>query len=481
MEKTEQLIIKNLIENASFAKVVSPFLSKDYFDDPISCRTVETMLKHMVKYKTIPSYEQITIDVSSDSTIDTITVDEMISELSVISGAKNIDKDFDWLIDTTEKYFQTNAIKKATFEAMEIFTTKEKKGKLGELPEIMRNALKLSFKNTVGQSWGTEENAKQQFDWYHSKDNRYPIGNLESFNNSMRGGAQKKRFHLFMGGSGMGKSMFLVNFATQFASTGLNVLYVTLEISEQEVLERLDANRLDTESMTLPLIEESKYMAMVRKAKEETKGKIFVKEYPTCGANANHIRSLLDEIELKEGVKIDFLMLDYLNICSSVRFHDLGNSYTQVKAISEEFRGLAVEKNIGIFTATQSNRAAMGKVSDVEMDGISESVGSIFTSDYLAAILQPDELRTKNLMLIKVLKSRYCQINESNEKFLIGVDKDKQIIFDRGELAQEGLILDTDDGKVDNSSVKSLPNKFKSKKYKEEEPYDNVDWQFDSK
>jgi archaellum biogenesis ATPase FlaH len=479
LEKTEQLIIKNLIENPSYAKIVSPFLHKDYFDDSSCVKTIEAITNHIAKYKSIPSYEQLIIDISSNTTIDTTTVETVTNDLTVISSVKNVDKDLQWLVDTTEKFFQINAIKKATFEAVEILTTKAKRGKMNELPDIMRKALKLSFSNTVGVDWGSEKDSKLQYEWYHSKDNRYPIGNLDSFNRSMRGGAQKKRLHVIMGGSGLGKSLFLINFATQFASTGLNVLYVTAEISEQEVTERLDANQLNVESMTLPLIEEQKYFTMIAKAKEKTKGRIFVKEYPTCGVNANHIRALLDELELKEGVQIDFIMLDYLNICSSYRNNNTGDTYNLVKNIAEEFRGLAVEKNLGIFTATQSKRDAMSKVSDVNMDSISESVGTIFTTDYLCAILQPDELRSKNLILVKVLKSRYAQITDENEKFLVGCEKDKQMVFDRGDNDKDGLILDSD---ANDKSPSQLPNKFVSKKkFKEEEIYDAVDWNFSEK
>jgi archaellum biogenesis ATPase FlaH len=294
---------------------------------------------------------------------------------------------------------------------------------------MFREALKLSFKNTIGRQYADELTVEDQYNYYHHKEHKYAMNGLSTFNEIMRGGCSKKKIHLILASTAVGKSLFLVNIATSLLKSGCNVLYITLEIEEREVIERIDGNMLDVTTESLPLIAKSVYVDKIKEIKYKSYGTLIVKEYPTASMTVNHVKSLLDELKIKRGFTPDFIMIDYLNIAASVRYKNIGDSYNYVKSIIEELRGLAMEKNVGIWTATQAIRSAAAN-SDINLTDVSESWAVAATADFLLGVTESDELKEQGRYFCKILKSRYAPIKPSTSKFLIGVNKEKQKLFD---------------------------------------------------
>lgn len=450
----EDIIIKLLFENKEYYGRVHPFLDINYFEDYSYKKIIEIMITWSSQYKNHPTYNQIKMVIGNTKEMDDNLVDTLIKKLEYIEAQKKEEYDINYIIDETEHYFQEQMLSKAILKGAEILQSDEKKHLKHSLPELMREALKLSFKNTVGMIYGTDDTIDKQYYFYHHKDKKFMLPTFTSFNNITRGGFCKKTINVFQAGTGVGKTTVLCNMAKELLMSGNNVLYISMEISENSLIERLDANLLDWKTSELPTMAIDNYSQKIKEIQKKTAGKLVVKEYPTCSGNVNLFRSLMDELETKEGFKVDFIVVDYLNICGSIRYKNIGDTYGYVKAIIEELRGLCVERNIGCLTATQVQRSAWN-ASDMELNQVAESSGTANTADLVVGIIETDELKDKGQYLFKVLKSRYAPITSKTKKFLMGVDKEKQKIFELSN-PLEGLI---DDDVSDVSSGVTPPIK----------------------
>jgi len=356
MERTEFIILKSLVENPEYSKQVSPFIEERFFDDMNAKNIAKKYSDFVVKYKNVPNYEEIVMGLTKDPRLSDAMVTNAIEEIEKIKSDNIEDFTVDALVDMTEHHFQEVALEYAITKGAEILASEEKRIQKSQLPDMMRDALKISFKNSIGQLYASENSIKDQYYFYHHKDHKFPLPDWNTLTSELKGGCSKKKIHLFLAGTSVGKTLALINVAIQLVKAGCNVLYVSAEISENDIVERLDGNLLDTKTQELPIIEKEKYVNKLRELRNQSDGKLVVKEYPTAFANVNHIRTLMDELEIKEDFKPDFLILDYLNIFGSTRFKNIGDTYTLVKAVTEEFRGLAIDKNIGVWSATQTNR-----------------------------------------------------------------------------------------------------------------------------
>jgi hypothetical protein len=456
MEQVEEIIIKNLFENEPYAKKVSPFLKDIYFDDVISKTIIKKYDEFVTKYKDIPNYDTMLLELTRDRKLSDVVVEQTIDSLSEIKESKHDKLSLDYLVDTTEHRFQEVILEKTVMQAADILASKEKRINKAQLPEMFRDALKLSFKNDIGDIYGSNKSLEEQYYYYHHKDKQYPFPDFTTLNEITRGGFKKKHIITLLAGTNVGKTLCLLAIAEQLIKSGVNVLYISAEIDEEELKERMDGNVLKTSTEFLPTIDKKRYIDKIQNYIQKSKGRLIFKQYPTATANVLHVRALLDELEIKENFKPDFICLDYLNIFTSIRYKDASNSYSYVKGIIEEFRGLAVEKDLGIFTATQTGRNQNGS-SNVEVADVSESFGTVMTSDFVLGIIETDDLKIKEQYLMKVLKSRYSKVDPRTQMFIMGVDKDSQRIYEVDN-PRDGIITENADSSMDGPA-KNLDNR----------------------
>lgn len=442
MDFIEKLIVNQLFNNVEYAKRISPFLNINYVNDDVSKLVISKYIDFNSRYKELPNWENILYEISNDKSLQDDYIDENTKVINEIKEQKFEQHPINWIIDTTEKYFQDISLQKAILKGAEILNDEKKKTKDRHLlPDLMKDALKISFKNTTGKEYGTNEEMEQQYDYYHHQDRKFPFSDWPWFTNKvLRGGCVKKKLHIVMAATNVGKTVYLINVAKQYLLQGLNILYVSMEISEEEVIERIDACIMKTDTKDLPQLNKSQYFDKLKNIISKSRGRLIVKEYPTASANVKHLKYLLDELELKSNFVPDFIILDYINIFGSVRYSNLGDSYTYVKVISEELRGLCMEKNVGMFSATQSNRNQVNS-SNIRSSDIAESFGTVMTVDLMIGMIETDELRHQGYYLLKNLKSRYAPITSKNEIWKVKVDKDKQIIEELKD-PQEGLAIE---------------------------------------
>jgi replicative DNA helicase len=452
----EKLILANLVYNEEYGRKVIPFLKDEYFSDN-NDRTVFGLIDSFVKkYNSFPTKEALAIDLSNKNGINEET----------FKNCKNIIKDLEvsdikeaWLLDETEKFCQEKSIYNAIMQSIQILDDKTAQLSKGSIPQILSDALAVSFDSHIGHDF--IDNYKERFDFYHLKENKIPF-DLEYFNTITQGGLSNKSLNVVMSGTGGGKSLFLCHSAASNLLAGLNVLYITLEMSEERIAERIDSNLLDIPILELKSTPIEIYEKKISRLKIRSGGKLIIKEYPTSSAGSGNFRHLLNELKLKRNFIPQIIYIDYLNICSSSRIKSgsLVNSYTYVKTIAEELRGLAVEFNVPIFTATQSTRGGYNN-SEIEITDISESFGLAATSDLLFAIVTSDELEQFNQVMIKQLKNRYNDINTC-KKFVIGIDRSKMRLYDVEQSAQENIL----DGPVMDNTPFGQEDSERSKKKK---------------
>jgi replicative DNA helicase len=468
LNEKEKLIVKNLLENSEYSKKVSPFVEEKYFDDTNGRIIIKHFVKHLTTYKAIPSYEELFLAITDTSELTEKASASTVEELKSIRESELEKFAHDYLVDVTEHHFQEVALEKCIMTAAEILNSEEKKINKHQLPEMMREALKVSFKNNIGQVYGSEKQIDEQYHYYHHKDRGFPFPEWKTLTDLTRGGFAKKRITVWISGTNVGKTVVMVNCGIQLLKSGSNVLYITAEDGENAILERVDGNMLDTETGMLPTITKETYKNKIESIRKQSNGRFIVKEYPTASSNSNHIRALLDELEIKENFKPDFICLDYLNLFMSTRYKNMGDTYVLVKAVTEEMRGLAIERNIGIITATQLNRQGFGST-DPEMTDIAESFGIAATADFVCSIIENNTLKEEGKYLFKVLKSRYQPIKPSTQKFLMGVNKEKQQLFELAD-PRLGLAIDNtqaNDDKDTNDNIsmgyKAQPRELKNK------------------
>jgi replicative DNA helicase len=464
--KLENLILKNLIKNEKFCRATLPYIKAEYFSDKVEKAIFRTIYKFVDTYNDQPTVESIRVILSESNWLAQEDVDVAVTQLESISEEEQ--SNYDWLIDKTESFCKEKAIHNAVLESIGIIADdksnkKDRKDK-GVIPELLKEALSISFDPTVGHDYDVDAEARYEF--YHRKEEKIPF-DIELMNVITTGGFPKKTLNVIMAGTNTGKSLAMCHFATNNIICGKNVLYITMEMAEERIAERIDANLLDVSLDNLKMVSKAQYMNLIDKSKERAAGKLIIKEYPTSSANVNHFRHLLNELELKKNFVPDIIYIDYLNICSSsrVKMSNTVNSYILIKSIAEEIRGLAVEFNVPIVTATQTNRTGFSN-SDVDLTNTSESFGLPATADFMFALINTEELEKLSQLMVKQLKNRYGDVSK-NKKFAIGVDRSKMRLYDIGSAA---LDIDTHEQESEDefseySGKTYLKEKFSSFKY----------------
>lgn len=421
--KLDTLILRNLVKSEDFTRQVLPYIKPSYFDEDHRI-VFNKICEYVSTYNAMPTEDAIILDIESDNKITGPAYVPLCR--TVFKG--EADADSRWIMDRTEKWCQDQALGEALTKSIDIYQGVDTELDKGAIPSIMQDALGVCFDNSVGLDY--TEDIERRYDYYTRKAVKIPF-DLAIMNKVTKGGFEPKSLNVFMAGPGVGKSMAMCHFAADFLSQGRNVLYVTMEMSEEKIAQRIDANLMDVDIGDIEKMSKSAFMSAAKKITDKTKGRLIVREYPTSTANANHIRALLDDIRLKKQFKPEVIFIDYLNIMTSARLKGIGgavNSYALIKAIAEEVRGLAVEFGVPIVTATQVNREGWGS-SDVDLDNVSESFGLPATADFMMALIQNEELKVQNKMLCKQLKNRYNDLGYYN-KFMIGVDRPKMRLYD---------------------------------------------------
>jgi replicative DNA helicase len=434
--KLEQTILKNLIYNEEYLRKVLPFLKSEYFTDRVD-RTIFTEVSKFVQdYNSTPTIEAIGLAIKEKRNLTDEEVEQCESNLREIVSAKSEESKIEWLVDKTEQFCQEKAIYNAVLGSISILDGKDKTNDKGAIPKLLSDALAISFDSSVGHDY--LENSDERFDFYHRHEERIPF-DLEFFNKITKGGLPAKTLNIALAGTGVGKSLFMCHVAAGCMSQGKNVLYITMEMSEERIAERIDANLLNVTMDELTNLSKELYDKRIQKLREKTVGKLIIKEYPTASASATHFRTLLNELNLKKSFVPDIIFIDYLNICCSSRIKAGANinSYTYVKAIAEELRGLAVEFGVPVVSATQTTRSGYSS-SDPGLEDTSESFGLPATADLMFALISSEELEEMGQIMVKQLKNRY---NDPGyyKRFTLGIDRAKMRLYDIEQSGQDGL------------------------------------------
>ncbi len=433
----EQTILRNLLSNEEYMRKVLPFIKPEYFEG-IYRTLFREAGKFVAKYNKLPTAESFKIEL--DQT-DKINDEQYNMAMDIVPQLFNGEKvDMNWLVDTTEKWCQDRAIYLAIMESISIIDGKHEKLSKGALPDLLTKALGVGFDLQVGHDY--IENAEDRYEFYHTEEDRLPF-DLEYFNKITKGGVPRKTLNIALAGTGVGKSLFMCHVASSALVQGYNVLYITMEMAEERIAERIDANLLNVPIDQLDKISKDQFTSKVNEIARKTTGKFVIKEYPTGSAHAGHFRALLNELKLKRQFEPDLIFIDYLNICASSRMKGMGgaiNSYSYIKAIAEELRGLAVEFDIPIFSATQTTRSGYSN-SDIGLEDTSESFGLPATADLMFALISTEELDQQGQFMVKQLKNRYNDPTQY-KRFVIGVDRSKMRLYDVEE-AEQTLTDDT--------------------------------------
>jgi replicative DNA helicase len=429
-ERIERTTLKNLLHNEDYTRKVLPFLKAEYFDDRKERIVFDEIRKFIDQYNKRPTKETLQIDIGKRKDLNE---DEYKQIVDLISTLNKEEIDLDWLVNTTEKFCKDRAVHNAVMDGIHILDGKDKKHTPEAIPEILRDALSVSFDRNVGHDYLLD--IERRFDFYHKKENRIPF-DLDYFNKVTKGGLPTKTLNVALAGTGVGKTLFMCHQAAGALAQNKNVLYITMEMAEERIAERIDANLLGISMEDLHMLNKKLFNEKIVKLQNKTTGTLIIKEYPTASASVNHYRALVNELALKRTFKPDIIFVDYINICASSRFKPGANvnSYTYVKAIAEEMRGLAVELDVPIVTATQTTRSGFVS-SDIGLEDTSESFGLPATADFMFALISSEELERAGQMLVKQLKNRYNDPTV-NRKFIIGVDRARMKLFDIEQQAQ---------------------------------------------
>ena len=439
--RIENTIISSLFFNEEYTRKVLPFIKEEYFGNRVEQLLFGEIFKFVEKYNNLPTKDAILIELNSRKDINE---EELNHIKDYVVAIENTESDNQWLSETTEKFCKDRAVHNAVLSGIKILDGKDKKQTPEAIPHILSDALAVSFDKSVGHDY--IEDAEERFKFYHTKEKRYQF-DLDYMNRITKGGVPSKTLNIALAGTGVGKSLFMCHVASSYLLQGLNVLYITLEMAEERIAERIDANLLDVTMEDLHEMPHQLYEGKIKKLREKTQGQLIVKEYPTASAHSGHFKSLLNELALKKSFRPDVIFIDYLNICASSRFKG-GNisSYFYIKAIAEELRGLAVEFNVPIFSATQTTRTGFVST-DIGLEDTSESFGLPATADFMFALMSNEELEALGQMKVKQLKNRYNDPG-INRAFIIGVDKAKMRLYDVENNAQN--IVDSGQKQQDN-------------------------------
>ena len=433
-QRLEQTILKNLIQNEEFTRKTLPYIKSEFFQEKDEEFLFQQIREYFLKYQESPTPEALIIDIDERDDINQQLLSDTIVLIQEIKQDKTTTPD-DWLIDSTEKWCKDRAVYNGVMSSIEII--QDKNGSKGEIPDILREALSVSFDSNIGHDFLEDWDGRYEF--YHREEERVPF-DLELMNKITKGGLPNKTLNICMAGTGVGKSLFMCHMASSALLQGKNVLYITMEMAEEKIAERIDANLLDISLHELQELPKMMYEKKITRVREKTKGKLIVKEYPTASAHSGHIRHLLQELDLKKDFKPDVIFIDYLNICSSFRVRPGSNvnTYTYVKSIAEEMRGLAVEFDVPIMSATQTNRTGFVST-DVGLEDTSESFGLPATADFMFALISTEDLQELDQVMVKQLKNRYNDPTY-HRRFVLGVDRSKMRLFDCEQSAQDELV-----------------------------------------
>lgn len=440
MEITNQLpthILNHLLNNDEYCRRVIPYIRKEYFDGEHGL-VFDLIVKFVGAHNKLPSPKILELELRKVQAADDI-LNNSSALIKEITTPNDIDTDY--LIKESEKWCRDKAVYNAIMESIQIIDGKDSEQSDGAIPEILSSALGVSFDQSIGHDY--IDNSEQRFEFYNRTEDRIPF-DLEYFNKITKGGLPNKTLNIALAGTGVGKSLFMCHCAANVLTQGKNVLYITMEMAEERIAERIDANLMDLPMEQLARISKDAFNSKIQKIAQASVGKLIVKEYPTGSAHSGHFRALLNELSLKKNFKPDMIYIDYLNICSSSRMKGMGgsiNSYTYIKSIAEELRGLAVEFNVPIVSATQTTRSGFGNT-DVGLEDTSESFGLPATADLMFALISTEELEELGQILVKQLKNRYNDVGYY-KRFVVGVDRSRMKLYDVEESAQQDLISDT--------------------------------------
>jgi len=443
----EEVIFSHLLYNEEYCRKVMPFLKTEYFQSRTNKIIFELFENYVKTYHKVPTKEVI---ISNIENINNITSDEyQACNEQIASLQADLSTSVDWLCDETEKFCQERAVYNAIMDSIKILDKKDPKRNKGAIPELLQEALSVSFDSNIGHDFIGD--ADTRYDYYHVKEEKIEF-DLNYFNKITKGGLSKKTLNIILASTGVGKTMFMTHCAAHHLTLGKNVLYITMEMSEERIAERIDANLMNVTIDELKELPKDSFDKKINRIKSKTHGKLIIKEYPTASAGSSHFRHLIQELRIKKAFKPDIIYVDYLNICASSRIKMGGsvNSYLFIKSIAEELRGLAVEFDVPIISATQSNRDAYNS-SDIGLDNTSESFALPATADFMFALISTEELQDLNQILVKQLKNRYDD-PAMNRKFVIGVNRAKMRFYDVEQSAQDDIIDGPNKPVMDKSS-----------------------------
>jgi len=450
MEKVEFLVLKNLLHNEEYLRKSIPFIKSDYFQDRNQKIVFEEILEFVTQYNEVPTQEILSIEVEKRNDINESSFKEVVHLISCLDEQPS---EYEWLLDTTEKWCRERAIYLALMESIQIADGQDSKKTPDAIPSILSEALGVSFDNHVGHDYLLDYEARYEI--YHKKESRIEF-DLDYFNKITKGGLPNKTLNIALAGTGVGKSLFMCHVASSCLLQNKNVLYITLEMAEEKIAERIDANLLNVNIHDIIELPKTTFETKVNNLSQKTQGTLIIKEYPTASAHSGHFKSLLNELALKKSFRPDIIFIDYLNICASSRYrgNSTVNSYSYIKAIAEELRGLAVEANVPIVSATQTTRSGFGS-SDVELTDTSESFGLPATADLMFALIKTDELEELGQIMVKQLKNRY---NDPTiyKRFIIGIDRAKMRLYDCEQSAQDDIL---DSGQEEEYNYHEKPKK----------------------
>ena len=434
MTTIEQTALSNLIHNEDYARKVLPFLKGDYFSDRIDRVIFEEIEKFADKYNAFPNKTSLQVELESRKDLNEDDFKRVVDAVKTLQRDDEVN--FEWLVETTEQFCKDKAVYNAIVDGIKIIDGKDKARGVDALPSILTDALAVGFDNRVGHDYLLD--SESRFDFYHKVEEKIPF-DLEFFNRITKGGLPQKTLNIVLAGTGVGKSLFMCHVAANCLNQGKNVLYVTLEMAEERIAERIDANLMNISIDDLHDLPKKMFDDKIGQIIKSTSGQLVIKEYPTASAHSNHFRGLIKELAVKKSFNPDIIFVDYLNICASSRFKANGNvnSYMYIKAIAEELRGLAVETNVPIMSATQTTRSGFSN-SDIGLEDTSESFGLPATADLMFALISNEELDELNQIAVKQLKNRYNDPT-SNKRFVVGIDRAKMKLYDVEDGQQKGL------------------------------------------
>lgn len=453
----EQLILSNLLFNEKYVRKVLPFLKSEYFENKSQRIIFEEIHSFVEQYNEPATKEVLCIEIEKRNYLNDSEFKELLSFIGTIESTE---VEYDWLIAKTEKWCKDRAIYLALMESIHIADGKNENKTRDSIPSILSDALAVSFDNHIGHDYLGDYESRYEF--YTRKEEKIPF-DIEYLNMITKGGISKKTMTIIMASTGVGKSLYLCHIASSTLLQGKNVLYITLEMAEERIAERIDANLLDVNIQDLPQLSKSTFNTKVNSLLKKTQGKLIIKEYPTSTAHVGHFKALLDELKLKKSFIPDLIIVDYMNICSSSRHKNTSsvNSYIFVKSIAEELRGLAVEYNVPLVTATQTNRSGINN-SDVELTDTSDSTGGPMTADLILALISTEELENLGQIMIKQLKNRYSSIDRYR-RFVVGIDRAKMRLYDVEQSAQDGIL---DKGTSESYDYKEQKSKKSFQEFK---------------